>query len=145
MTGRERFSDAAAAYVAALERFDAQTMAAFLDLCALGIEFRDPFNHTLGRDNFRRVLEHMLKQVDDLRFNVSRHWRQEPGMIIRWRFTGRARFIGALDIPGLSEVEFDDDGLVSRHIDFWDAHEHITSKLPVLGPLVRVAMRPMSI
>ena len=145
MTEPDKFAEAATAYVETLERFNAQTMDAFLDLCASGIEFRDPFNHTFGRDDFRRVLGHMLDQVSDLQFDVTRHWRDGPSMIIQWRFTGQARFIGALDIPGLSEVRFDGDGLVSGHIDYWDANEHITSKLPALGPLVRMAMRPMSI
>ena len=136
---------AAAKYIDALERFSAQSMPEFLSLCSPEIEFRDPFNHTFNRNDFRRVLAHMVKQVDGLQFDVSGHWLGEDSLVIRWRFTGRARFVGRLDIPGLSEVAFDENAMVCRHIDYWDANEHITCKLPVIGPSVRLAMRPMSI
>lgn len=144
MTDATTIPDAAAAYIKALEEFDAQTMDSFLSLCASDIEFKDPFNHTFTRDDFRRVLEHMLKQVKGLQFAISDHWHDGQSLVIKWRFTGSARFIGVLDIPGLSEVQFDGEGLVSRHIDYWDANEHITSRLPAIGPMVRLATRPMS-
>ncbi len=136
---------AAARYIDALERFSAQSMPEFLTLCSPEIEFRDPFNHTFNRDDFQRVLVHMLKQVDGLRFEISRHWLGEGNLVIQWRFTGTARFVGRLDIPGLSEVTFDESAMVCRHIDYWDANEHISRKLPVIGAVVRMAMRPMSI
>jgi steroid delta-isomerase len=145
MTDSSNTAKNVATYIDALETLSVQSMDDFLALCAPVIEFRDPFNHTFNRDDFRRVLIHMLKQVDGLQFNVSQHWHNGPAFVIQWRFSGKSRFIGALDIPGLSEVEFDDDGMVRRHIDYWDANEHITCKLPVIGPLVRLAMRPMSI
>ena len=144
MTDTSSISRAASRYIGALETFSACSLDDFLTLCAPGIEFRDPFNHTFNRDDFRRVLVHMLKQVHDLRFNVSQHWHNGRTLVIQWRFSGTARFIGLLDIPGLSEIEFDDDGLVRRHIDYWDANEHITCKLPVIGPMVSLVARQMS-
>lgn len=144
MTTPADTAQGAARYIAALEDFQVHTIDAFLALCAPGIEFRDPFNHTFGRDDFRRVLVHMLNQVDALKFVVCAHWRHEASLVIKWRFTGHARFVGQLDIPGMSEVTFDDFGLVSRHIDYWDANAHITCKLPLIGSAVRLAMRPMS-
>ncbi len=131
-------------YVNALEEFSAQSIDAFLALCAKDIEFRDPFNHTFNQDNFRCVLVDMLKHVDGLQFKVSDHWFNGVTLVIKWRFSGTARFVGPLDIPGLSEIEFNDDGLVKRHIDYWDANEHITCKLPLIGALVRLLMRPMA-
>lgn len=145
MTDTKEITAPASAYIEALEAFSAPTMDAFLSLCAAGIEFKDPFNHTFTRDDFRRVLKHMLKQVKGLQFTVSDHWHTGRSLVIKWRFTGSARLIGELDIPGLSEVQFDGNGLVIRHIDYWDANEHITGRLPVIGPVVRLAMRPMAI
>ena len=138
-------ADPTGKYVHALETLSAETLGDLQALCAHDIEFKDPFNHTHTCNDFRRVLEHMLAQVSNLRFDVQGHWQDGHSTVLKWRFSGQARLIGRLDIPGLSEVLFNDEGLVSHHIDYWDANEHIISRLPVVGPVVKLLTRPLSI
>jgi len=132
-------------YCDALEALTEETLPAFLDLCCNDIEFRDPFNHTHTRNHFRLALEHMFKNVKDLRFVVMERWGSGRSWVIKWTFTGHTRFIGELNIVGLSEVAFDPEGLVCRHIDHWDASEEFLQKVPLLGPLLRGVLRPLSV
>ena len=138
-------TDSAQTYVNALQTFSDANLESFLALCADDIDFRDPFNETHTKAGFEKVLRHMLKQVKQLKFDVDQHWVDGDAMVVKWRFSGNVRFIGRLDIPGVSEVKFNETGLVSRHIDYWDANEHVTSRLPLLGWFVRLAMTPMKI
>jgi steroid Delta-isomerase len=41
----------------------------------------------------------------------------------------------------MSELTFDSDGKVARHIDYWDAGKHFYEKLPLLGALLRAIRR----
>jgi len=42
-----------------------------------------------------------------------------------------------LKLVGLSRVVFNDRGLVSEHVDYWDASEQFYMKLPVIGSILR--------
>lgn len=132
-------------YCDALEVLTQDTLDAFLAMCREDIEFHDPFNHTHNRDHFRLALEHMFKNVKDLRFVVTEKWGSGRSWIIKWTFTGNAKIVGDLQIIGLSEVTFDTDGLVCRHIDHWDASKEFLQKIPGLGAMLRRILRPLSV
>lgn len=132
-------------YCDALEVLTHETLNAFLAKCSEDIEFRDPFNHTYTRDHFRLALEHMFENVKDLRFEVMDKWGSGQSWVIKWTFTGHTKFIGNLEIIGLSEVMIDADGLVCRHIDHWDASGEFLQKIPGLGAVLRRILRPLSV
>ena len=44
-------------------------------------------------------------------------------------------------LMGMSEVHFDNDGLVTDHIDHWDSASQLLVKIPVAGRFVRMLMR----
>ena len=62
---------------------------------------------------------------------MRRGWRTGTG--IRTRGRGAA----ALCIHGASHLQFDDNGRVAVHRDYWDAAEELYEKLPVVGGLMR--------
>ena len=132
-------------YAAALEAAAPDTIETILALCAEDVEFRDPFNHTRTKDGFRAVLVHMFKSVKALKFTVHETFGADEKWVLRWTFTGKAKLIGDLRIDGLSEIELNAAGLVTRHIDYWDAWEHVFSRLPVFGALARLLTRPLRI
>lgn len=132
-------------YCHALEALTQDTLDAFLTMCSEDIEFRDPFNHTYTRGHFRLALEHMFKNVKDLRFEVTDKWGADQSWVIKWTFTGHTRFIGEMEIIGLSEVNFDTDARVCRHIDHWDASGQFLQNIPGLGALLRRILRPLSV
>ena len=141
----ESANKAIEAYCEALETAGVETVRRLLELCAADIEFKDPFNHTHSRDGYERVLRHMFKQVRNLRFQV--HWKRGEGRdwVIGWTFSGEVNVIGRINVDGLSEISFDDDLKVVRHIDHWDAWASIYCRIPVLGALFRLMSRPMRI
>ena len=132
-------------YVSALEEAKADSIEGLLDLCAENIEFRDPFNHTRTKPEFKQVLQHMFQQVKQLRFDVHEVQGEGAKWFLKWTFTGRVRVIGALEIDGVTEVDIDQEGLVCRHLDYWDATGPVLLRLPVLGKILWLLTKPMRI
>ena len=46
-----------------------------------------------------------------------------------------------LDLEGMSEIHIGDDGLVTAHIDHWDSASQLLSRLPLIGLILRPALR----
>ena len=46
-------------------------------------------------------------------------------------------FFISVRFTGMSEVQFNDAGLVTAHFDHWDSAHQLLAKLPVIGWLVR--------
>ena len=132
-------------YCDALEAFSEATVDDILALCSPSIEFRDPFNHTFTRDDFRRALLHSMKSIQSVGFRIDDRWGAGQSWVIKWLFSGRSKLIGDLAIPGLSEITLDEAGLVVRHIDYWDASEHLLQRVPVFGAATRAVLRPLRI
>jgi limonene-1,2-epoxide hydrolase len=107
--------------------------------------FRDPFNELRGADRVVALLDHMFVNVTEVRFNVLRQARADDTAFYRWDFACRLRRPAmALDLVGVSEVRFDDAGLVAAHIDHWDAGEQVYERIPILGLLARAARRRLA-
>lgn len=145
---------------ASLERY-----AAFLESVRTGVPpdletlvrpdviFRDPFNAIRGVAGFRRVLEDMLTHVSDLDFRVT-HTAMAPARhggptlgLMRWELEGRLASLRdrAWRLEGCSEIGFDDDGRVSRHVDYWDAASGLYEHVPLLGRCLALLRRRIAI
>lgn len=133
----DRFRNAIEGYGRALERADANSLDNLLALCAAEVEFRDPFNHTFTKTDFHRVLAHMFRTVHELRFEIHDTVGDGRLWVLKWTFSGRIKPIGAVKIEGLSEVALNEEGLVVRHIDYWDSWAEVFCKFPVIGGLFR--------
>ena len=133
----ERHLKAIQAYGQALENAGPDNLDALLAFCAAEVEFRDPFNHTFSKAGFRKVLEHMFRTVHELKFEIHDTIGDNKLWVLKWTFSGRIKAIGRVKIKGLSEVALDDEGLVVRHIDYWDSWAEVFCKFPVIGPLFR--------
>jgi steroid delta-isomerase len=66
-------------------------------------------------------------------------------LFIRWDYTFQTLKGEAWEIPGTSVVRFNAAGLAVEHVDYWDPAEHVYSKLPVLGALMRWLRRKLSV
>jgi steroid Delta-isomerase len=105
--------------------------------------FKDPFNEVRGLPAVRRVFEHMFEQVDEPRFTVTHAVAQGNDAFLTWKFLFRMK--GSPDRPqvirGATHIQFDADGRVAVHRDYWDAAEELYEKLPLLGSLMRFLKR----
>ncbi len=109
------------------------------------IHFIDPFNDIRGIEAFKKLLHKTLEDVRDPVFQVTRRIKDEDILYLKWEFSGSVRVIGHWSVTGLSEIEFDDQGRVCRHVDYWDASTHFYNRLPVIGSLIRLIRRRLQI
>ncbi len=122
------------------ENMTEQSAAKGLDgLYAADAYFKDPFNEVRGVPGIAAIFTHMYQQVDAPRFVVRTRVVQGSEAFLIWEFRfSMKRFVrGPQVIRGASYIQFNDDGMVSMHRDYWDAAEELYEKLPVLGALMR--------
>lgn len=106
--------------------------------------FRDPFNNVSSIDGIKRIFSHMFLQVNDPSFRVTKVIIGEGDAILFWTFHFRFKTLGCKQtqsLEGVSHLEFDDEGRVILHRDYWDAAEELYGRLPVIGTLMRGLQR----
>ena len=108
--------------------------------------FEDPFNKIAGRDRIIKMFDHMFDQVADPRFEIlSVSWSETaPVAILKWRFTGDGGRLGKIDFPGMSEITFNDEGLATHHVDYWDSGTYFYAKLPLLKQVINFIKKRMN-
>ena len=107
------------------------------------IVFTDPFNRIDGPDKFIAVFEHMFKVMREPRFDIEDVAASKGAGYIKWRMTGhlKKKTDFYVNIVGMSEVVFDEDGMLIFHIDHWDSASQLLSRIPAAGWFVRKLMR----
>lgn len=131
------------------ELFGSLTPARLENLLALlnkDIVFMDPFNRIDGSNKFLAIFEHMFTVMAEPRFHIEDVAVSKSAGYIKWRMTGHLKRKPTfnVNIVGMSEVVFDKDGMLIRHIDHWDSASQLLSQLPVAGWFVRRLMRLFS-
>jgi hypothetical protein len=131
---------AAEAYIRFWETLSPDSLERLSEIAAPNIRFADPFNDVQGLDRFRAVFDDMFRRVGTPRFRVTDHATSGDLSFLKWVFTFRG---GGRDwrIEGVSEIRFDEAGLVIEHIDHWDAAGQLYERLPVLGAILRMIRR----
>lgn len=106
--------------------------------------FRDPFNDVSTIEGIKRVFRHMFTQVNAPAFRVTKTIIADGDAILFWTFHFRFKGLGCKTLQtleGVSHLEFDEDGRVSLHRDYWDAAEELYGRMPVIGTLMRGLQR----
>jgi len=121
------------------ERLSADTLDQLDAHYAVDAWFKDPFHEVSGVEAIRAILRHTFDKLPGARFRVTRRF---PGddrhAVILWEMD----FVMPMTrqpttISGATHFEFDADGKVARHRDYWDAAEELYARLPVLKWLMR--------
>lgn len=109
--------------------------------------FKDPFNDVVGRDSIKLIFVHMFESCEKPRFDIN-HWAVDGHIAYYWwEFHAKVIFLKLkrpVFIQGTSRIEFDDNGLVCSHIDYWDSAEYVYSKLPLIGGIIRTIRNRVS-
>ena len=79
--------------------------------------------------------------MKDPKFTVTHRAWSNDILFLRWSFQGEIKGLNHWKVEGMSEVRFDEQGLVCQHIDHWDASEQIYAKLPLIGTIIRLIRR----
>ncbi|MAU41642.1 MAG: hypothetical protein CMF31_08465 [Kordiimonas sp.] len=114
-------------------------------ITAQNIHFIDPFHDITGRQKLYDLLQHTLNTVEMADFTVTHTAWDQDVCFLRWNFSGQVRLLSKWEITGMSEIHFNDSGLICRHIDHWDAAGHFLVKLPLIGTCVRAILRKMQV
>jgi len=112
------------------------------------IRFVDPFNEVRGIDKLLAVFDHMFETTTNPKFVTEPPVAGGNTAFIKWRFTctiDNRFYRKAMTIDGVTEVQFDEAGLITAHIDYWDAARQLYEKLPLLGGLLRVVRRRLAV
>jgi len=107
--------------------------------------FKDPFNEVTGKQATLAIFTHMFATTESPKFTVINSTIQGNVALLYWHFdfvlpshqTKQA-------IQGMSRVSFDKNGLVTEHIDHWDAGEQVYSQVPILRWLIKLVRKRLS-
>ncbi|PWR18561.1 nuclear transport factor 2 family protein [Zavarzinia aquatilis] len=131
---------ALARYAAALEGLRPETVDALDAVMAPDIRFRDPFNDIAGLDHARALFRQMFEDCLDVRFALRGRFRDGERAVLLWTMDYRLRRWPdrPLKIEGASELCLDPaSGLVTAHVDHWDAASQLYEHVPLLGFVLR--------
>jgi len=104
------------------------------------VKFRDPV-HTLNglpalRDYYSRLYEGVLSCQFTFEAEVIESQQGMLAWVMRFQHR-RFRAGETLELSGISQLQFLDDGRVHNHRDYFDMGEFIYERVPVLGSVIR--------
>ncbi len=132
--------------IAFYETLTPQSLATLAEVYAPDARFRDPFNAVQGLGPIRAIFDDMFERTRDPRFVITGHVEQRRSAFLTWdfRFGLGGRRGRQLVVQGCSQLQFDDQGRLSQHRDYWDAANELYAQLPLIGPLMRSLARRLS-
>ena len=110
------------------------------DLYDAQATFKDPFNEVKGLVEIERIFHHMYVALEQPHFVVTTQVVDGSQAFLTWDFRFRFKRFDTetlQTVRGASHVQFNEQGLVTMHRDYWDVAEELYEKLPVLGGLMR--------
>jgi steroid delta-isomerase len=106
--------------------------------------FIDPFNQLEGLTSVRAVYQHMFDTLKQPRFVVTTIVERERDGFMTWDFLFEYR--GQVQqISGCTQFELNDQDLIVLHRDYWDASQQVYEKIPLLGAVLRMIRRKLSL
>ncbi|MEO0378098.1 MAG: DUF2358 domain-containing protein [Cyanobacteria bacterium P01_A01_bin.17] len=99
------------------------------DLYAEDVYFEDPLNKFRGVQRYRKMIQFIQTWFIDTQMEVHDIQQQGDEITTRWTLRWQAPFPWKprMEIPGRSELQLNEAGLICSHIDYWDC-----SRLDVL-------------
>ena len=102
--------------------------------------FKDPFNEVQGLHEVKRIFEHMYVALEAPHFVITGSMVDGAQAFLTWDFKFKFRRFDTQNlqtIRGGTHLQYDLNGLITLHRDYWDAAEELYEKLPVLGSMMR--------
>lgn len=126
------------------QKLSPETLESVGEIYALDAVFIDPFNHLSGLNAVRAVYQHMFDTLEQPRFVVTQTVADESHAFMTWDFIFKTR-AQSMKISGCTQFELDDKGLIVLHRDYWDAAHQVYEKIPLLGGVLRMLRRKLSL
>ena len=134
-----KHSQIAAAYATYFEKIAPDNLDELASFLTDDVVFIDPFNELHGKEKMVSIFSYMFESMNEPQFKVLDLAYSEQACYLKWRMTGQVKSAPKMpfDILGMSEVHFNEEGLITRHHDHWDASGQLLSKLPYIGWITR--------
>jgi ketosteroid isomerase-like protein len=114
------------------------------NIYAQSATFRDPFNQVTGTASIQRIYQHMFEQLGEPRFVITAKVVDSAGAFMTWQFLFTLSDKG-YKIEGGTHFQLDEHGLIVLHRDYWDAAQELYEKIPVLGAVLRLLRKKLSV
>ena len=122
------------------EQLQPQDLQRLPEIYAPEARFKDPFNEVQGLAAIEGIFAHMFASLERPHFVVSERIVQAQQCFLVWEFRFRFKRFDTQTwqtVRGGTHLQFNDEGLVTLHRDYWDAAEELYEKLPLVGGLMR--------
>ena len=142
---QKNLADTADSYARYFQTLSPEHVEQVLPLVSEDIHFIDPFNDIRGREALVQVIRKMFEDVKDPSFDIlDLAWSGEM-CLMRWDFSARVPVLGDWTVRGVTEIQFDGEGQICAHYDYWDASRHFYGKIPLIGSVIRAIARKAQI
>lgn len=134
------YRDRSAAVAAYFEKLSPASVAQLPLYYAPDARFKDPFNEVQGLPSITHIFNHMYEALDEPHFVITRNLVDGDEAFLTWDFKFRFKRFDTQrwqTVRGGSHLQFNAQGLVTLHRDYWDAAEELYEKLPLLGGVMR--------
>jgi ketosteroid isomerase-like protein len=132
--------DRTAAVAAYFENLSPASVAQLPLFYAPEVRFKDPFNEVQGLEAVTQVFEHMYASLEGPHFVITRSLVDGDQAFLTWDFKFKFKRFDTQTLQtvrGGTHLQFDAQGLIILHRDYWDAAEELYEKLPLLGGVMR--------
>ena len=134
-------------YISAYESLSINNLDTLKNTFTNDIEFEDPFNKVNGKEEVIKIFSEMFEKIDNPKFQIlelsyAQNFDKKLTVYLKWILNGKfKRNKKSFAIKGVSEVKFNAQGKVVKHIDYWDSMTQLIVHLPYLGSLVKTFLK----
>jgi steroid delta-isomerase len=105
-------------------------------VCRVDVKFKDPLHDLNSRTEMKQAFLRLFQTTQDVRYFVEEYAVTEAVVYFRWRLT--ALLSGKpWEVNGVTQARFNAEGLVTEHVEYWDAASQLYEHFPIIGRLLR--------
>tara|TARA_B100000925_G_scaffold291892_1_gene282237 strand:- start:7516 stop:8016 length:501 start_codon:yes stop_codon:yes gene_type:complete len=110
------------------------------DFYAKDIKFYDPVGKIETLPKMKAYYKNMYEGVKSIRFDFKTNAKNDEIYFFSWKMylqTPKLNNGEEFFVTGVSEIHFNDEGLVRYHRDYFDLGEMVYERIPVVGWIVK--------
>jgi hypothetical protein len=128
-------------------QLSAQNLGSLTEVYDQQVVFIDPVHKICGLPALEQYFEHAYARLQSCQFEVLSAAGQQHTGFVNWtmRFSHQAIGNGKLiSVEGCSALQFNDQGLIVHHRDYYDLTDMVYQHVPVLSWLTAAIKRKMA-
>jgi hypothetical protein len=127
-----------------------ETVERLREIAVSDIHFVDPFNDVQSVDSMIAIFKEMYSQCEDPCFDILEVAIGDQGTYLKWNcsFTPKTKLFNSgkkVSFVGISEIAFNDEGKLVKHLDYWDASRNFFEYIPALGKILKFFRKKLQV